>query len=211
MGSFHIRCMLLFAFLLAALPLSALVRADEPADQTWDPRLNGIWKVTSVVQDGIELEDDTDCKYAILDGIIVSAYPRSASLIPEPADGDGSREPLGKPDSKDDGSLFPPRLSAKPSVPRRAEEPLVELRVSKATATHKKPYSWIDLESPWEEEEEWPGIYHIEGDTLTIAFGEVRPTKLESPKVATRFTRPAPVSKVITLVRQAGTGADDQK
>src|SRR5690606_27993984 len=125
---------LMCAALVALLSFSSTVRADE-ADRAWDPRLNGIWKVTSVVQDGIPSEDKSDCKYAILDGVIVTASPRSASFMLEPADGDGSldRELVGKPDNDDDDSLFPPRVLSKPSVPRPAEGPVVELFVSKAT------------------------------------------------------------------------------
>jgi hypothetical protein len=176
--------------------------------------LNGIWKVISLVQDGIPSDDKSDFKYAILDGVIVTAYPRSASFMPEPAEDDGSRErePLGKPVSEDDDSLFAPRVSPMPSVTSRSKEPVVSLSVSKATITRKKPYPWIDLEPEWEEGESWPGIYHIEGNTLTLAFGEVRPTTLESPKVDTGgFTRPSPVSMVITLVRKPGTGEDEAK
>ncbi len=208
----HSNYVLVCAALMAFLALSPASQADEQADQTWDPRLNGIWKVTSVIQDGIPSEDKSDFKYAILDGVIVTAYPRGASFMPEPADGDGSpeRKPLGKADSEDDDSLFPPPVSVMPSVPSSSKVPVVEFFVSKATIKQRKPYSWIDLEPQWEKGERWPGIYHIEGNTLTIASGEVRPTKLESPKVKSDgFTPPAPVSMLITLVRKPGTGSDE--
>ena len=81
----------------------------------------------------------------------------------------------------------------------------VELTVERATLNKMNPYPWIDLKVvSGDSGEEWPGIYHIEGDTPSLAFATTRPTKLESPKVNMDglFTRPSAVSKVITLVRE---------
>jgi hypothetical protein len=85
-----------------------------------------------------------------------------------------------------------------------AEQTIVELTVERAMLKKMDPYPWIDLKVvAGDSGEEWPGIYHIEGDKLTLAFATTRPTKLASPKVNMNglFTRPSPISKVITLVR----------
>lgn len=207
-------CGLLMARLIGSLP----VFAEDQADRTWDKRLNGIWVVTSVVLDGEPVEHDvSDCKYAILDGVVVSASPISRTFMSEQPDA----KPFGQPAESDEfegdepGALFPAPADERGAKPPEPAEPThtVDMEVSRATVTKKQPYSWIDLETQWEErsEKQWPGIYHIEGDKLTLAFGEKRPTKLESPKVDYGgFTRPSPVSKVITLVRQPRTGPDNR-
>jgi hypothetical protein len=198
-------CSLLLGFALAC---PACVVAEELGDQAWDTRLNGIWKVTSVVMDGEPVEDDTDCKYAICDGVIVSASPGRAQFMPR----SGEAVPFGKPQDVPlglpaaGGSALPFRKVEPPEAKATepAEQTIVELTVERAMLKKMDPYPWIDLKVvAGDSGEEWPGIYHIEGDKLTLAFATTRPTKLASPKVNMNglFTRPSPISKVITLVR----------
>jgi hypothetical protein len=189
----------------------AIVAAEERDDESWDTRLNGIWKVASVVMDGERVKDDTDCKYAICDGVVVSASPRSARFMPR----SGEAHPFGKPQEVPFGqpaggdSALPSRNVEPPEV--KAEEPpeqtIVELTIERAKLKKMDPYPWIDLKVvSGDSYEEWPGIYHIEGNQLTLAFATTRPTKLVSPKVNMEglFTRPSATSRMITLVRESG-------
>lgn len=202
-----LRSALLCSFSIGLVVGASSAVAEPISENEWDTRLNGIWKVTSSTQDGELLKDDTDCKYAICDGVIVSASPSlnhrfMGRIEPDPSWKPGQL-PFGvlKVDDSPskDKEAAPDRVEAADPL----EGIIVRLEVDRATVKKETPYPWIDLKTAFEEDYNWPGIYHIEGDILTLSFGVTRPTTLVSPKVNyDGYTRPIPVTRVVTLVRK---------